>query len=402
MAKENRGPQVEAVAILFLILSWVFVGLRCYVRGKMTKNFGMDDWLAVCALILFTLYCTFVLLGVKYGTGRHLADLPPANIPEALKWWWCCELAYVASTAVLKASICVFLNRICVRRSQRLTIWIVLAIHTAFSVFYFFLIVFQCHPVVYFWTQYLGDTGGCVASNVIPDATYAHSAVSALTDWTLGILPIFLVWSLKMSPRTKVSVGLILALGAVGSTATIVRIPFISQLSQGDFLYSTTDVAIWSTVEPGIGITASAMATLRPLFRTFLARKKLFGGSTGAKDLESPGWHNSDRPARGGYFRSGDNLKPGSEELGLRSDIARGVGVTTVIKSLNSEESAKTRSRKGSLKWSGNADPLNDNSSEEFLPMQTNGDWGVRKTTLVTTSREQNTPTKEFDGADRL
>lgn len=48
---ENRGPQVEGVAILFLFLTWSFVGLRCYVRAVMIKGFGMDDWLAVASLV---------------------------------------------------------------------------------------------------------------------------------------------------------------------------------------------------------------------------------------------------------------------------------------------------------------------------------------------------------------
>jgi hypothetical protein len=32
-------------------------------------------------------------------------------------------------------------------------------------------------------------------------------------------------------------------------------------------LVATTDVAIWSTVEPGVGISAASMATLKPLFQ---------------------------------------------------------------------------------------------------------------------------------------
>lgn len=96
-----------------------------------------------------------------------------------------------------------------------ITIWIVISGVTIFSTFYFFLVVFQCNPVVYFWTQYTGGSGKCVSSSVIADASYAHGAVSAVADWTLGILPIFLVWNLAMNPRTKVSVALILALGAM-------------------------------------------------------------------------------------------------------------------------------------------------------------------------------------------
>lgn len=399
MAAEDRGPQVAAVAILFLTLSWVAVSLRCYVRTIMMKSFGADDSLAVASLVLFTLYCTFVLKGVEYGTGQHLANIPVAHIPIALKWWWCCELAYVSCTAVLKASISIFLLRICIKRGQTITIWIVISVVMVFSIFYFFLIIFQCHPIDYFWTQYAGAHGKCVNPNVIADSTYAHSAISALSDWTLGILPIFLVWDLAMNPRTKVSVALILALGAVGSTATIIRIPFIKQLTQGDFLYSTTDVAIWSTVEPGIGITAAAMATLRPLFRTFLSRSKLFGSSTNPSGSHHA-WPSSRKPGRSGYFRSGSGLKHGAEELGLRGDIAKGVGVTTVIEGTNSPDNGdEEMGRSGKIKRSGSKNVLRknlsethlrDDSSEEFLPVQKpDAGWGgVRKTTEVRTSEE--------------
>ncbi|KAH8683351.1 hypothetical protein BGZ60DRAFT_217876 [Tricladium varicosporioides] len=398
MAVENRGPQVAASAILFLTLSWIFVSLRCYVRTVLMKSFGADDWLAVAALILFTLYCAFVLLGVHYGTGQHLADLDQSNIPIAIKWWWCCELAYVSSTAVLKVSIGIFLMRICVKPMQRITIYMTMGIVTTFSIFYFFLIVFQCTPPTYFWTQYTGGKGTCLESHVIPDATYAHSAVSALVDWTLGILPIFLVWDLAMNPRTKIIVGVILGLGAIGSTATIVRIPYINQLSQGDFLYSTSDVAIWSTVEPGIGIVASSMATLRPLFRTFFARSKLFGSrSTPAPPSGSLPWPGSNRPTRGNYFRSGSKSNGVVDEelvLGLRSDIKAGAGVVTVVQGPSSEEAARRTKSSESLRWgksSKSATGLGDDSSEEFLPIQQGGkgDWRVRKTMEVTTSQER-------------
>lgn len=91
----------------------------------------------------------------------------------------------------------------------------------------------------------------------------------------------------------------------------------------------------------------------------------------------------------------------GREELGLRSDIGKGVGITTIIESSKEEQAAK--GRKGSLHWKGSADPLRDDSSEEFLPMQKpRTDWGVRKTTEVTTSQERDT-SREYDvGARRL
>lgn len=51
------------------------------------------------------------------------------------------------------------------------------------------------------------------------------------------------------------------------SVATIARIPYAKQLlSNPDYLYNFSDLAMWSIVECGIAITASSLATLRPLF----------------------------------------------------------------------------------------------------------------------------------------
>lgn len=51
MAIENRGPQVEAVAITFLTLSLIAVSLRCYVKFFIIRLFRIDDWLMVLSLV---------------------------------------------------------------------------------------------------------------------------------------------------------------------------------------------------------------------------------------------------------------------------------------------------------------------------------------------------------------
>jgi len=73
-----------------------------------------------------------------------------------------------------------------------------------------------------------------------------------------------------------------------GSIATLIRIKYIHQLAAtSDFLCMspphhllafltmpvvTTNIAMWSTVEPGIGIIAASIATYRPLFRSFFSK----------------------------------------------------------------------------------------------------------------------------------
>jgi hypothetical protein len=70
MAIENRGPQVEAVAITFLALSWAAISLRCYVRFFMKRLFRIDDWFAVVALVILIYY-----LLLAFGVTNCLKDV---------------------------------------------------------------------------------------------------------------------------------------------------------------------------------------------------------------------------------------------------------------------------------------------------------------------------------------
>jgi hypothetical protein len=86
-----------------------------------------------------------------------------------------------------------------------------------------------------------------------------------------------------------------------GSTATMIRIRYIWQLNnRTDFLMVTTDIAKWSTIEPGIGITCAALACCRPVLRKIFSRSYLWG-SLARND--SIGW--PQRPPNNGSFRTG-------------------------------------------------------------------------------------------------
>jgi len=119
------------------------------------------------------------------------------------------------------------------------------------------------------------------------------------------------------------------------SAATIVRIPYVSTLkNQADFLYATVDVAIWSCAETGLGIAACSIATLRPLFRVFLGRQHLMGGTSTSPKYASSGFPGGARS--NGYMKSARE-----REIALRSDMGTDRGVTTIIESGRDEETGK-------------------------------------------------------------
>lgn len=52
------------------------------------------------------------------------------------------------------------------------------------------------------------------------------------------------------------------------SVATVIRVTYAKELvDQDEYLYNFYDLAVWSTVECGMALIASSLATLKPLFR---------------------------------------------------------------------------------------------------------------------------------------
>jgi hypothetical protein len=51
MAIPNRGPELVGVNVAFMATAFLANALRCIVRVKMVKAFGVDDWLMVASTV---------------------------------------------------------------------------------------------------------------------------------------------------------------------------------------------------------------------------------------------------------------------------------------------------------------------------------------------------------------
>jgi hypothetical protein len=75
-------------------------------------------------------------------------------------------------------------------------------------------IIFQCIPVSYAWNT--STPGGkCNPAQYLADIYYATTAVNIATDWFCALLPVPLLWNVRLNRNAKISVGVILGLGAL-------------------------------------------------------------------------------------------------------------------------------------------------------------------------------------------
>lgn len=261
----DRGQQEKAVTIAFLVATWVLVSLRIWVRAYMIRNFGWDDATMVLANVVFTFNCIAVLYVQAHGGGTHLTDL--TEIAKDINWTMAVEDTYIVTLCVLKISLGIFFNRVIVSPWQRYVIYGIVALSTLQSLANFFFIIFRCgsSPGHYLIMQLEGK---CAPRWLNLLFLYMHAAVTTITDWIFAMLPVCILWHSPMDIRSKLSVGFILALGALGSICSIIRFKYINGLTLiDDFFWNSTNCTIWSTIELGAGIIAGCLATMRPLFK---------------------------------------------------------------------------------------------------------------------------------------
>ncbi|KAK8144886.1 hypothetical protein G3M48_005200 [Beauveria asiatica] len=204
----NRGNELLGVNIAFFVVASCTVLLRCYTRVFISKCFGTDDWLMALANIFFLGYVICSNLGINHGTGQHRDDLTPENY------------------AIAK----------------------------------------RCQPVAHYWNDAI--PGHCLPIHIYVALGYLYSAFSVLTDFVFALLPAFIIWHLQLRTDIRWVLIFLMGLGCVASTAVLVRVAYLHTFYDDDFLWATMDIAIWSTIEMGLALTAASFSTLRPLARS--------------------------------------------------------------------------------------------------------------------------------------
>ncbi|KAK3484994.1 uncharacterized protein B0T23DRAFT_53912 [Neurospora hispaniola] len=268
-------------------LAFTAVALRGYTRLRVRRDcFGLDDILMFMSMVCFTVYVAFAITGIHHGTGHRDND----STVEAKKFWWACYHAYTVTILFAKLSVSWFLLRLTtINKIHRRIIHGAVIITVSNSIAFIIFTIFQCKPIYYFWDQ--SPPGGkCVRAWAILAVGYTCSVFNIITDLVYALLPAWIIYHLQMKLKTRIALMILMGMGCLASCAVIARMTYLDELTDyqnSNFLFLTANVAIWSSVEQGLAITAGSLATLRPLIIK-IGRKLGFASATSASanDIE--------------------------------------------------------------------------------------------------------------------
>ncbi|KAI0406066.1 hypothetical protein F4802DRAFT_115243 [Xylaria palmicola] len=265
------GTSIFIVQVVFLALAWITALLRAFVKAVLLRRALIDDYVMLFALLGYTATGYFVFSAVlEGGLGRPATELSPASLEVSLRSWFGNMVLAGPVSGLARVSIASFLLRIAVRKWHRLVLHGIVAITGIMTIVYFFLVVFQCSPPAYFWERMReGALGSCVHSRRTQNATLVWGSFAAAMDWMLGLLPISILWNVRINRQSKVGIAAILSFGIIAGIALIIRLIYIT-MNEASFryrAYGTLAVSISAIVELALGIIAGCIATLAPLFK---------------------------------------------------------------------------------------------------------------------------------------
>ena len=81
-----------------------------------------------------------------------------------------------------------------------------------------------------------------------------------------------MLWKLQVNFRTWVTLLCILGIGVFTRAAASVKVSYLPNYGkEGDLLWDSRYITIWTTVELDVAITAASLPCLKPIFKKLLA-----------------------------------------------------------------------------------------------------------------------------------
>jgi len=253
---------------------------------------------------------------VAKGAGRHLGDIPIEDLPDGLKLNFISQPIFLIAICVVKLAVGATLLRIASTKFYRHLILSIMGFMSFYTIGCFFTIIFQCSDIRALWD--FSVQPNCWPQSTLQGLSYTNVALNIITDLLFAVfIPAPMLWNLNVNMRTKLSLMFALGLGCFACCAAFIKIgSLVNYGKEGDWLWDSRDISIWTVVECNLGIMAGSIPTLRPMFKRVLGTTLGYGAR-------------SDKITGGGYQRHEDTLhSTGVRKTGSKH-MSRNMGTVT-------------------------------------------------------------------------
>ncbi|KAI1258379.1 hypothetical protein F5Y18DRAFT_421444 [Xylariaceae sp. FL1019] len=275
------GQQLVTTEIVFQILSTAFLALRFWSAIRSCRSFCADDILICLAYASVASLGGVVIWGVLNGMGKRLAELTPAQLVIQVKALLAIEFTYLSTTVFAKLSVIWLLKRIYETRTFKRLCYGLIALNLFYYLSFTIIYLTNCIPISEQWHH---QPGGYCRSTTTGD--YATIGTNLFLDVLNIVLPLPVLWGLKMSIKDKITITAMFSLGTLTIATLVWRLVLTIQVrSSPEWVLTLCQVGCIAQIELHVSIIAACIPTLGPLFNAYikplLAKLSIVGSSLG-------------------------------------------------------------------------------------------------------------------------
>lgn len=180
---------------------------------------------------MFWLACLGLVIAVCFnGVGARDDHITLDMIADISKYYVIFQNVYIWSNAPIKISVCLSIHRVLkhyVWISWTLYFMIFVIVSSSIGI-NIWLLTF-CYPIEYQWNKTISGT--CRPLKALVPVAMAWSYINIIVDWSVALLPVFVLWRANMPWQHKLTVAGVLSLGIFASCATIIRLVHLEYLT---------------------------------------------------------------------------------------------------------------------------------------------------------------------------
>ncbi|KAL6239592.1 hypothetical protein BDW75DRAFT_236197 [Aspergillus navahoensis] len=318
----TRSHGVLIASIILLVLSTIITALRLYTRLRITRTAGLDDILVVLGLTFGIGMAIILCIATEnWGWVRHIWDVPLDWMPMVSKLNLLFQIFFSLSCSLTKLSLLWFCKRLLIVDNKgiystyNIAMIVGMVIVALSSALFVLFSIFQCRPIKAYWDLNPRYPHTCLNDGAI---VFSASTINIFTDVLTTILPMPLIWKLKLPTRQRLAVMGIFSLGIIVDVAGAIRTYYVwkGMIASYDATWEGWPVLLAATVEINLGLICASAPALRPLVNFFIPR--LLSTAYRSKETKNSrqSWRlksltgNSSKPSRHSNYYNAETKMP--------------------------------------------------------------------------------------------
>ncbi|KAI1505915.1 hypothetical protein F5X99DRAFT_366534 [Biscogniauxia marginata] len=258
------ATQVVVVGFITTPLAFMALGLRLWSRRIQRSSLAFNDYMSIVAMIFAIGTVSLCIADAFAGAiGVHASEIM-ATRPWVLAFYLRLsvpgQLLWASANTSVKLSILSLYTVIFPNQRFHYICYSAMGISIAYLASVFAEAFALCTPVEYNWDKSIPG-GECHNENL----AYLIAGITNLViDAFIVALPMPMLFGLQMSLTKKLSIAGMFSLGALICVLSLLRVVSLLEWDLTDITYTGTRIAIYSILEPTLGVVNACLPTIKP------------------------------------------------------------------------------------------------------------------------------------------